>query len=93
MKKQKNVPVGEGSLPALDADGQPKLSRRLKIQNKIEKKNAKALADGVAVDGFIFIMGILMEKTKEYVEIIKNELSKHNRISQIETPEDSDFMI
>lgn len=34
-----------------------------------------------------------MEKSKEYVEKIKNELSKHNRISHIEVPEDSDLMI
>lgn len=34
-----------------------------------------------------------MEKSREYVEKIKNELSKHNRISQIELSEDSDLMI
>lgn len=34
-----------------------------------------------------------MKKSPEYVENIKNELIKHNRISRIETPEDSDLMI
>ena len=46
MQKQENLPVGEDSLPVLDADGLPKLSRRLKIQNKIEKQKLKALAEG-----------------------------------------------
>ena len=34
-----------------------------------------------------------MQKSPEYVENIKNELFKHNRISRIETPENSELMI